>query len=457
MFGYVLRTDPPTGGAFRADGASSAGVRALFLGLKINEQKHVSGDDGFRLATNAGCRGAASRRGGPYPDERHPRRGVPDEAGCVLMAAASGEAGVRSHGLPARDVPVDIARAIAMLLVIYGHALEIYFSRGSYFDQVSFMQWRDIYSFHMPLFFMISGIVHKDKPFRSVLTGSLSLIAIALMVHVAGWLVMSTGVIPETVSAKTLVKPFLVGDGFHLSVMWFLYSLAVVQILNFLFWRYGTAGRVVIVAGCAAVYAVGYIADKNYFQIMSWGTGLLFFLIGHAMARFAWRPSPYLFPFFVAVVILLAPLNHGCLFSYTEQCGLERLHGEYAVWLIFGKIGFIPLFLGTAILGSFAVLSLARLIARFSAASSMFQYIGSRTLDLLIINAFVQGLLNPYMQHDMGPALHEHSVIVVVALTLIQVALLPVLLPATQRVTAAGRQLAALVVSAGDRWSARRA
>ncbi len=359
-------------------------------------------------------------------------------------------------GTPIRDVSVDIARGLAMLLVIYGHALEIYFAKGNTFDFSSFEQWRVIYSFHMPLFFLISGIVHKKRDFRTVLTGSLSLIAIALMLHLAGWIVMYAGLAPEEANLKTLVKPFLLGEGFHLSIMWFLYSLAMVQILNFLFWRYGTPMRILIVAVCAGLYTAGYLTDKNYYQIMSWGVGLLFFLIGHAMARAEWRPSLYLFPILGAAVIFLAPLNHGCLFSYSEQCGLERLRGEYAVWLISGEIGFIPLFLGTAILGSLATISLARAIACIRAVAPLFQYIGSRTLDLLIINAFVQGLLNPYMQHNMGETFRQHGTAVALALTLIQIALLPVLLPVTKRVADAGRWLASSVVRAGDRLATRR-
>ncbi len=359
-------------------------------------------------------------------------------------------------GTPIRDVSVDIARGLAMLLVSYGHALEIYFAKGNTFDFSSFEQWRVIYSFHMPLFFLISGIVHKKRDFRTVLTGSLSLIAIALMLHLAGWIVMYAGLAPEEANLKTLVKPFLLGEGFHLSIMWFLYSLAMVQILNFLFWRYGTPMRILIVAVCAGLYTAGYLTDKNYYQIMSWGVGLLFFLIGHAMARAEWRPSLYLFPILGAAVIFLAPLNHGCLFSYSEQCGLERLRGEYAVWLISGEIGFIPLFLGTAILGSLATISLARAIACIRAVAPLFQYIGSRTLDLLIINAFVQGLLNPYMQHNMGETFRQHGTAVALALTLIQIALLPVLLPVTKRVADAGRWLASSVVRAGDRLATRR-
>jgi len=359
-------------------------------------------------------------------------------------------------GTPIRDLSVDIARGLAMLLVIYGHALEIYFAKGNTFDFSSFEQWRVIYSFHMPLFFLISGIVHKKRDFRTVLTGSLSLIAIALMLHLAGWIVMYAGLAPEEANLKTLVKPFLLGEGFHLSIMWFLYSLAMVQILNFLFWRYGTPMRILIVAVCAGLYTAGYLTDKNYYQIMSWGVGLLFFLIGHAMARAEWRPSLYLFPILGAAVIFLAPLNHGCLFSYSEQCGLERLRGEYAVWLISGEIGFIPLFLGTAILGSLATISLARAIACIRAVAPLFQYIGSRTLDLLIINAFVQGLLNPYMQHNMGETFRQHGTAVALALTLIQIALLPVLLPVTKRVADAGRWLASSVVRAGDRLATRR-
>lgn len=50
-----------------------------------------------------------------------------------------------------RNRSLDIAKGIGIISVVYGHCGDIF---GHYI----------IYMFHMPLFFFISGCLHKDRP-----------------------------------------------------------------------------------------------------------------------------------------------------------------------------------------------------------------------------------------------------------------------------------------------------
>lgn len=56
-----------------------------------------------------------------------------------------------------RNLFIDALRGISIFLVLWGHSIQ-YFSAGeiNYFNNFVF---RFIYSFHMPLFFLISGYV----------------------------------------------------------------------------------------------------------------------------------------------------------------------------------------------------------------------------------------------------------------------------------------------------------
>lgn len=53
---------------------------------------------------------------------------------------------------------IDNAKAIAILLVVVGHIIQFLYSPGGFDQNIVF---RYIYAFHMPLFFMLSGLVTK--------------------------------------------------------------------------------------------------------------------------------------------------------------------------------------------------------------------------------------------------------------------------------------------------------
>ena len=61
-----------------------------------------------------------------------------------------------------RLVWVDNARAIGMLLVFLGHILDIYIVNGHAGTNVK-LPFSLIYSFHIPLFFFLSGVVFKER------------------------------------------------------------------------------------------------------------------------------------------------------------------------------------------------------------------------------------------------------------------------------------------------------
>jgi fucose 4-O-acetylase-like acetyltransferase len=66
---------------------------------------------------------------------------------------------VAAHSGEQRNLWVDVAKGLGILLVVYGHALRAHFSLvGAQADAWAAWQDRLIYSFHMPLFFFLSGI-----------------------------------------------------------------------------------------------------------------------------------------------------------------------------------------------------------------------------------------------------------------------------------------------------------
>ena len=63
-----------------------------------------------------------------------------------------------------RNVWVDYAKAIGIILVVYGHVARGVFNAGLPMDEARFVLVDSIiYSFHMPLFFFLSGLFFFDE------------------------------------------------------------------------------------------------------------------------------------------------------------------------------------------------------------------------------------------------------------------------------------------------------
>jgi fucose 4-O-acetylase-like acetyltransferase len=314
---------------------------------------------------------------------------------------------------PARDATWDIARGIGMMLVIYGHLLEPIYpanpALGRPLMQDAAVQWQTIYTFHMMLFFLVSGAVNLKLPKKAwpdALRGSLRLLALAWVVQILGAIfAMSFGYAPEATrsvwdAAVYIVDPILEGYCWSVGVLWFLTSLCFVQLLAYFLLRRIPA-LVIALGAMAATAVVIYFDAPNYFLFRTWMPGLSFFALGYLFSQWKVRWPVWLcIPLFAAVIVL-APLNSGCSFSFSGPC---QLYGTapFGIRMFGGSYGFLPLFFLTALLGSVATVSLSAGLARFK-ASEIFAYTGRNSLNLFIINGFVATFLPPYIQQIRWP------------------------------------------------------
>ncbi len=305
---------------------------------------------------------------------------------------------------PARDATWDIARGIGMMLVIYGHLLEPVLTANPAIGRPQInsavVQWQIMYSFHMMLFFLVSGAVNRNltkKAWPDALRGSLRLLTLTWLVHILGCVfAMSAGFAPPEATGSVwgaavyIVDPILEGYCWSIGVVWFLTSLCFVQLLAYVLLRYIPA-LIVVLLGVAGTVAVVYFDAPNQFLFRTWAPGLTFFAIGYQFSQWQvrWR-FWYCIPLFAAIIVL-GPINHGCSFSFSGPCQVYG-SGPFAIRIFGGSYGFLPLFFVTSLLGSVAVVCLSKGLARFR-ASELFAYAGRRSLDLFIINGFVATFL----------------------------------------------------------------
>ncbi|MFY9641867.1 MAG: acyltransferase family protein [Rhodomicrobium sp.] len=348
---------------------------------------------------------------------------------------------------PKRDATWDIARGIGMALVIYGHLLEPMYPahNGRPVVEAAADQWQVIYSFHMMLFFLVSGAVNRSLPKKAwpdVLRGSLRLLALAWVVHIIGAFV-NIGLQPELRSSFgaatwSIVDPILEGYKWSVGVLWFLTSLCFVQILAYLSLRRFPAVAVLIVA-MAATAITNYLPEQ--YMMKTWAPGLAFFTIGYLFSQWQVR-----WPFWAAIpliaaTLLLAPLNHGCTFSFAQTCG-NLQYGPFGVQIFAGNYGFLPLFFLSSLVGSLAVVCLSAGFARLS-ASDLLAYAGRKSLELFFINGFVATFLRDYFWQVEWPHLTVfHYVGLFVGIVGAHLLALQILGPVLAWINAAGSAIA---------------
>ncbi|WP_077730235.1 acyltransferase [Methylocaldum sp. 14B] len=309
---------------------------------------------------------------------------------------------------PGRNESIDIARGLGMFLVIYGHVLQILFHKrmDGGFSQIAFAQWQAIYSFHMPLFFMISGMIANQfsgKSWKQVADRSIYLILIAYIVDVIG---TSFTVIHQGASAISkskvedyLIKHIALAESFSTITVWFLVAIAVVRLASYSILRYTGIVRWFIVAILIVSFVFSY-EGPNAFHIRAVAPGVVFFMIGRYLALCSISIYIYaaLSPVLLAISLWLAHYNGGCTFGWQSSCENPELPGHFAVLMIFGLYGNLPLFFLTATMGSLAVIGLANLLVN-TKLSPILGFMGRNSLGLLIINGFYLAFVNPLLRN----------------------------------------------------------
>ncbi len=338
-----------------------------------------------------------------------------------------------------------------MVVVLYGHSLEILFLErpDGAFEAPAFVQYKVLASFVMALFFLLSGASAANlagKGWRSVVRTSLYLVVIAYLVHALGLFALAIQAFLDGGEAPArwlvdAVDSTLKGRDFSTIVVWFLVSLAAVRLIVY--------GLLATLPARLAHAAVGFIALAslatpwlpNVMMAKTWPVGVAFFALGMVLAprlkHRGWVAGLVLAP----ALVWLALHNNGCAFDPVAMCPAHGLPDEAVVWLHIGQTGFMPLFFLTALLGCIVVLAVAHALvlagATLSGPARLLGWIGRHTLELLVLNGFILVLVQPALKTfpmpDASLWLYPLLVVAVVGLHLLALKLLARPLAALQR------------------------
>ncbi len=241
-----------------------------------------------------------------------------------------------------RDTTIDIAKGIAICLMVIGHC---YSSNNPVL--------RTIYAFHMPFFFVVSGMLYADKWKKIV----------SIKVLHLSWKLLAPYFVFETLFAlfllilqrsqnifddlwNTFVRTILPMIG--LTVTWFLpcqllVVLGAASLLKFFFKQKRIVG---IVAFLGLFLLALYVSPANRYMVVPWRTfiGMGFFAVGYYGKRLITKPSkPWTLGLYIFAYALLSTVNGqvsmvGLDFSNPILYAVNGVLGAYLLYQICLKI-----------------------------------------------------------------------------------------------------------------------
>lgn len=278
---------------------------------------------------------------------------------------------------------IDIARGIGILLVLYGHGLN-----G---DSYRYL----IYSFHMPLFFFLSGIVYhhrKQENFLHFLKKNIKGILIPYFIFaILSYLlwVLNFGV--EKITAEQIINHaygVVYGNGnngylFFNVVLWFLPCLFITKVAFELVTRVSEK-KLFIVAALLLfsifgyLFAVFYPGIKLPFGIETAVTTTVFFGAGYLLNRYRNLLNPFianhtLILLLVSLILTItaAQINYN-IYELQIDLRLNRLNNYFLFYI-------------GALSGIFSTIVLSIMIKKNKAL----EYIGKKSLILFVWHIIV--------------------------------------------------------------------
>lgn len=328
--------------------------------------------------------------------------------------------------LPDRHRWVDYAKAVGIVLVVFGHVLRGLQASGYIADSTQLALVDSIiYSFHMPLFFFLSGLYLCSSIADRSATGFIAARIDTLAYPYIIWSLLQGSIevafSSYTNGTATLASVLSIGTRPR-AQFWFLYALFAFSMLALLFlqWRgkHGRCSPTALVA-MAMLAAAGYLltpahmdAGKNHF-LVEWFSRFFVYFIAGALYGLSQRAHSSLNAMPMLVTLLFAAwmqyhfhvrldlrhtdygarslaLGFACIFAVVYLC--RTLSAKQMPWLTAIGRACLPIFLMHLLLtGGFRIVS-TRL---FAVDSLAFQLIGG-TLCGVLGPMVAMALLNRY-------------------------------------------------------------
>lgn len=325
-----------------------------------------------------------------------------------------------------RNPYIDIVKAILILLVIIGHSIQ-YGSGANYIKKELFFNnyiFKFIYSFHMPLFIMISGYlsynsINKNK-FKDILKSKISTLIIPIIIWTIPVLLMKyneANTIREFI--KLCIRTFSTN-------LWFLWSLFYINILVKLINKYFKDNIFIY----TLIFLITFILPNEIIfkqftiQFYLYSYMYLYFIIGYLIKKHNYLDklnkfinNKTLIINTIILILLLIPMNKET-YIYTTGMNIINNYKQILIDLYRFLIGLI---------GSTEVLLLTNKFTNKinNKLKDKLLYLGKNTLGIYIISSIIHPFILPLITKKLDNINYllmilESIIILVISITAIE-------------------------------------
>ena len=293
-----------------------------------------------------------------------------------------------------RNVYFDIVKAVSIILVIVGHCIQTgsgmeYKSYALFFDNPVF---KFIYSFHMPLFMLISGYLFyfscKKKKCYELLYSRFKQIIIPLM----SWSVVSLliyifksdiSIINESLSFVLIVRKLL---DYFLNGPWFLWAIWWCSLVIIIVRKLFKDNLIIYVFICFLTFILPDVLNFQLYKYM-WP----FFLIAYLFNKYNYKDKLkkiYLNKFFIfscitIFMIMLSFFNYN-IYIYTS--GFTIINKEPLMQIYNNSFRFIIGIFGSISMMYLIYISMDKIP---NSIIKIFSILGKNTLGIYIISGYI--------------------------------------------------------------------
>jgi acyltransferase len=324
---------------------------------------------------------------------------------------------------------IDNAKALGIIAVFYGHIVEKIFL--TYTTPAAALQYKLIYSFHMPLFFILSGYLIKQTQRQTFL----AFMKNKFMTRIVPFLFFNILIIPcyfiEGIDVGEFLQKalyLLAGrPGFNY-ITWFLACLLSVEVINYFLYPLLHRSKAVLCTVMALCYIMGWGLSHNAEIINQYMTIPDYWFIQEALVAYGFYLFGNLITAFPRLHEKMNTNFNVFLFLITAACVFATFNlnnGPFKMYPVasfaFGGYGNFLLFPFTAIAGSLCIISVSRLIPSIGFMS----FLGRNTLPLMGLNGILDLFANIiFINYSMKIFSNNHLAVFVQCASLTGITLL---------------------------------
>lgn len=268
-----------------------------------------------------------------------------------------------------RDITLDIAKGIGIILVVVGHCINARTIPGVF-----------VYAFHMPLFFFISGVCFNADRHPEFLPFLYKRVRQLLVPAIVFSLVLTALSAPLMPGAGFQWKDLL-WQGFP-GAIWFLGVLFVAEILYWLIYKATNGSKTKIIFCAALSFAFAIVTSDHVlchpYSLFATFGALFFYAVGHLLRPFVLNGSQRF------CVKSLVPLT--CIL-FAVECMSTILTGHY-IGFSYNDIAATDLIASFA--GLFGLLCLSRYLSHYGGGTlqGILIWLGRNSLVLMAVHVF---------------------------------------------------------------------